>query len=145
MQSSREVQIGEVEYRVTTFAASKGLGYLQKILKIVGPAIGDIFSQVAETGIAEASIEDAALSKAIKELTQNMDDDNVAKLVQDMIRTGVTKGGQELKFDQEFSGNYGAMIQLVAAIIKDNYSSFFGESGFGKLQELIPQAASNEQ
>lgn len=146
MQSNREVEIGDVTYSVTTFPAHKGLGYLQKLLKIVGPAIGEIFSKAAVEGgdFEAASIEDEALSGAIKELTQNMDKENVAQLIQDMIKDGVTKSGQPVQFNQEFSGNYGALVSLVGAIVKDNYSSFFGESGFGKLQELIPLPQSKE-
>lgn len=141
MQSSRELTIGEVEYRITTFPAFKGLTFLQKLLKLVGPAIGEIFAK-SSTG-DEASIEEVALSGAIKELTTNLDKENVAQLVQEMIKAGVTKSGQPIQFDQEFSGQYGVLFELVGAIIKDNYSSFFGESGFEKLQELLPQPQSN--
>lgn len=147
MQSTTELQIGDVEYKITTFPASKGLAYLQKLLKIVGPAIGEIFANAAVSGTEafELNIEDEALSAAIRELTVNMDKDNVAQLVEDMITAAVLKNGQPLQFNQEFSGNYGAMIKIMGAIIKENYSSFFGESGFGELQKLIPQPPSNKK
>ncbi len=147
MQSTTELVIGDVEYKITTFPAFKGLTYLQKLLKIVGPAIGEIFSKAASSGEEgfELDIEDEALSTAIRELTVNMDKENVAQLVQDMIIDAVLKNGQPLQFNQEFSGNYGAMVKILAAIIKENYSSFFGESGFGGLQKLIPQPPSKQE
>ncbi len=147
MQSSKEVTFGDVEYRVTTFPASKGLTYLQKLLKIVGPAVGEILSKAAVDGegLSDISVEDEALSFAIRELTTNLDKDNVAQLVQDMIKDGVTKGGQNVPFDQEFSGNYGNLVKLLGVIIKENYSSFFGESGFEELLTMLPQPPSSKE
>ncbi len=147
MQSTTELAIGDVEYKITTFPAFKGLTYLQKLLKIVGPAIGEIFSNAAASGSEafELDIEDEALSTAIRELTVNLDKENVAQLVQDMITSSVLKGGQPIQFNQEFSGNYGAMVKIMGAIIKENYSSFFGESGLGGLQKLIPQPLSKQE
>jgi len=147
MQSSTEVTIGDVEYRVTTFPAFKGLTYLQKLLKIVGPAVGEVFAKAAtsEDGAASFDIEDEALSLAIRELTTNLDRDNVAQLVQDMIKDAVTKGGQVPNFNQEFSANYGALVKLLGVIVKENYSSFFGESGFGELAAMLPQPPSKNE
>jgi len=146
MQSTTELVIGDVEYKITTFPAFKGLTYLQKLLKIVGPAIGEIFSNASEgeNGF-ELDIEQEALSTAIKELTANLDKGNVAQLVQDMIKASVLKNGQPLQFDQEFSGNYGVMIKILGTIIKDNYASFFEDGGFGGLQNIIPQPRSSKE
>lgn len=147
MQSSTEVTYGESEYRITTFPAFKGLSYLQKLLKIVGPAIGEIFSKASAEGgdISDLVLEEEALSFAIKELTTNLDKENVAQLVQDMIKDGVTKGGQPVNFNQEFAGNYGNMAKLIGVIIKENYSSFFGEGGFEGLADLLPQPPSKSE
>ncbi len=147
MQRAIDVTIGDVEYTVTTFPAFKGLTYLQKLLKIVGPAIGEIFSKAAADGeaLADISVDDEALSFAIRELTTNLDKENVAQLVQDMIKDAVTKAGQPITFNQEFSSNYGALMKLIGTIVKENYQSFFGESGFAELQKLIPQPQSKSE
>ncbi len=147
MQRAIEVTIGDVEYTVTTFPAFKGLTYLQKLLKIVGPAIGEIFSKAAAEGegLSDISVDDEALSFAIRELTTNLDKENVAQLVQDMIKDAVTKAGQPIMFNQEFSSNYGALMKLIGTIVKENYQSFFGESGFVELQKLIPQPQSKSE
>jgi hypothetical protein len=116
MQRAVEVTVGDDTYMVTTFPAFKGLTYLQKLLKIVGPAIGELFAKAAAEGgesLSDISIEDEALSFAIRELTTNLDRDNVAQLVQDMIKDAVTKGGQPIKFNQEFSGNYAPLLKLL--------------------------------
>jgi len=147
MQSSTEVTYGDVEYRVTTFPAFKGLSYLQKLLKIVGPAIGEIFSKASAEGgaVSDLVLEEEALSFAIRELTTNLDKENVAQLVQDMIKDAVLKNGQPVNFNQEFSGNYGNLMKLVGVIVKENYSSFFGEGGFEGLANLLPQPPSSEE
>ena len=147
MQNSIEVTYGESEYRITTFPAFKGLTYLQKLLKIVGPAIGEIFSKASAEGgnVSDLVLEEEALSFAIKELTTNLDKENVAQIVQDMIKDGVTKGGQPLNFNQEFSANYGSLVKLLGTIIKENYSSFFGEGGFEGLVNLLPQPPSKSE
>jgi hypothetical protein len=148
MQRAVEVTVGDDTYMVTTFPAFKGLTYLQKLLKIVGPAIGELFAKAAAEGgesLSDISIEDEALSFAIRELTTNLDRDNVAQLVQDMIKDAVTKGGQPIKFNQEFSGNYAPLLKLLGTIVKENYSSFFGEGGLSGLQALVSPPPSNNE
>jgi len=148
MQTGIDVIIGEKTYTVTTFAAFKGLSYLQKLLAIVGPSIGEAFSTGAagdNVALGELTLDQDVLSKAIALLIENLDKTNVAKLVTDMVKDGVTVNGQTVPFDQEFSANYGALVTLVGAIIKENYSSFFGESGFGGLQELLAQPQSKPE
>ena len=147
MQRGIEVTIGDDIFTVTTFPAFKGLTYLQKLLKIVGPAVGELFAKAATegSGFQDISVEDEALSYAIRELTTNLDKENVAQLVQDMIKDGVTKAGQPVQFNQEFSGNYGSLLKLIGTIVKENYSSFFGEGGFDGLQSLIPQPPSKSE
>ena len=147
MQRAIEVTIGDVEYTVTTFPAFKGLTYLQKLLKIVGPAIGEIFSKAAVEGegFSDISVDDEALSFAIRELTTNLDKENVAQLVQDMIKDSATKSGQPISFNQEFASNYGALMKLIGTIVKENYQSFFGEGGFEELQNLVPRQPSKSE
>jgi len=147
MQRGIEVETGGQTYIVTTFPAFKGLTYLQKILKIVGPSVAQVFSAAdLEKGeLSEISIEDEALASAISSLTENLDKDNTAQLVQSMIKDSVTKGGQPVVFDQEFSGNFSPLVKLLGVIIKENYSSFFEESGFGGLASLFPQPQSKDE
>ena len=103
MQRGIEVETGGQTYIVTTFPAFKGLMYLQKILKIVGPSVAQVFSSadLAKGELSEISIEDEALASAISSLTENLDKDNTAQLVQSMIKDSVTKSGQPVVFDQE--------------------------------------------
>ena len=148
MQTATTVTVGERDYTVTTFPAFKGLSYLQKLMKVFGPSLGEIMSNVAADGevdLENFSIEDEALSKAISLLTENLDKSNVAQLAQEMIKEAVTINGQTVRFDQEFSANYGALIKLLTAIIRENYSSFFDESGFGGLRDMLPQPRSNDE
>lgn len=140
MQQAHEVQVGDTLYTITTFPSFKGLGYLQKILAVVGPSLAQAFAAGAAGDNADdLVVEEDTLSQALALLLQNMDKVNVAKLLSDMVKDSVTINGQKPAFDQEFSANYGALMKVVTAIIKENYSSFFGESGFGELLGLLPQ------
>lgn len=143
MQTATEVTVGDITYTITTFPALKGLTYLQKLMKIFGPAIGQIISQASEEA-TEVEVEEEALSKAIALMSENLDKDDVATLVKTMVVEAVTISGQPVPFDQQFSANYGALIKVITAILKENYSSFFGESGFGNLSGLLPLPQQND-
>lgn len=143
--SARNREGEDVTYTVTTFPANKGLKYLQKLLKVVGPAVGELFAKAAAEGEEGFSIEDEALALAIRELSGNFDKENIAQLVQDMIKDAVTLNGQPIQFGQEFAANYGVLMKLIGAIVKENYSSFFGEDGLGELQSLIPRPSSSKE
>lgn len=145
MQTSEELVVGEKSYSITTFPAFKGLSYLQKLLKVFGPSLGELFSTASMETVEEFSIEEEALTKSISLLVENLDQANIAQLAKDMVSDGVTINGQTVLFDQEFSANYGALISILGAVIRVNYSSFFDGSGFGGLAKLLPQPLSNNE
>ena len=86
MQQGIEVTIGEKVFIVTTFPALKGLKYLQKILKVVGPSIGEAFASGAagdDTPLADLQVDEDVLARAISLLIENLDKADVAQLVSD--------------------------------------------------------------
>ena len=82
------------------------------------------------------------MAKAVGSLAQQMHDAKTFSLIMSLITLGGTRvDGTELTetvFDMHFAGNYGNLVNLLKAIIMENYGSFFGESGIGG---MIPSVA----
>ena len=128
-----KIDIQGDEYTFNTFPATKGLAYLTKLLKIVGPAFGKLTAGNEPV----AGEEDVSFSQAVEILVENLYKEDVTALVKAMT-SGVTKNGMQLEFDQDFAGNYGVMLQILVAIIKENYSSFFTGNGISDIIGVIP-------
>ena len=140
MQGTIETVVGGITYQVTTFNAVKGLKFLQKLLKVVGPSLGELIAASQDDEKSGITIEEEALSKIIGMLVENMDHVDMSDLIADMFQS-VTINGQPIAFSQHFAGNYGHLVAVLGTIVKENYSSFFDGSGFGGLQEVMPTAA----
>lgn len=126
--SSHNVQIGEEAYVVNTFPATKGVVYLKKLMKVVGPALAEI----AGAGEDGTQTGEANLGKAAEILFENLDKEGLDQMIIDWVKNNVTKNGQPVVFDQEFAENYGALFTLVKEIIVINYGSVF-QNGFAGL------------
>lgn len=124
--SSHEVQVGDETYVVNTFPATKGLMYLKRLLKVVGPAMAEM------AGSEEGQINSGGFGKAAEVLFDNLDKENLDQMVVDWVKNNVTKNGQPVIFDNEFSQNYGALFTLIKEMINLNYGSVF-QNGFGGL------------
>lgn len=130
--SSHEVLIGEVAYVVNTFPAVKGLGYLKKLLKVIGPALAEMASG------DDGQMNQEGIGRAAEILFDNLDKENLDSMIVDWCKNNVTKNGQPINFDMEFAENYGALFTLIKEIIMLNYSSVF-QNGFAS---LMPNLAS---
>lgn len=144
-----EHTVGDRKYAANTLPASKGLKLLKQLLGIFGPALAEIFGSAApddfkgEIKPEDFTVDSQAFSRAAQLFVENLDKVEVEALVKDMLH-GMTVNGQPISsFDNEFSGNYGALMSLLSKVVTENYSSFFGESGFGGLLTLVNQARSN--
>ena len=113
------IEVGGEEFRIQPFPAFKGLVYLKKLVKIVGPSLASALGEDGE--VKEGSLN---LDKAIELLVQNFDGDGVETLIKDLIKS-VTKNGQPLNFDIEFMADYGKLFKLLTEVIKVNYGSVF--------------------
>lgn len=120
-----ELTIEGETFRITPFPAFKGLVYLKKLTKIVGPSAAAMFGEIDENG------ESNGPEKAVELLVSNFDGDGVETLIKDFMAS-VTKGGQPLIFDIEFQANYGKLLKLVIEVVKVNYSSVFQLGGLFK-------------
>lgn len=141
MQKTIEHTVGDTTYQITTFPALKGLSILQRLLTIIGPSISEIVGSAeinAESKLEDFVVDGDVFGKALGMFIENMDKADAAKLMREMVDSSVTVDGQKLPFDQHFSHNYGHLISVIVAIVRENYQSFFDGSGFGGLESLLP-------
>tara|TARA_R110000803_G_scaffold13482_1_gene37862 strand:- start:12493 stop:12879 length:387 start_codon:yes stop_codon:yes gene_type:complete len=124
MIEDKELEIDGETFRIAPFPAFKGLVYLKKLTKIVGPSIATMFGGEEATELADLS----SAEKAVELLVQNFDGDGVETLIKDLVAS-VTKNGQPLVFDIEFQANYGKLLKLVVEVVKVNYGSVFQLGG----------------
>lgn len=142
---STEIVVGDETYIVQSFTASTGLKHLQKILKLAGPSLATFFSDASSEGAeGDLTVDSSAITGAVNLFVANLDKVDAAQLVQDLIKDSVLKNGQPVQFNTEFAANYGALIKVLTAVLTENYSSFFGESGLdlGSLAPLLPNSES---
>lgn len=108
------------DFGITPIPATKGLGYMRRLTKLLGPSITALFSAADE----ESSVEMDGLQKAVNLLVENMDKEDVTQLIIELIRT-VHKNGQSINFDMEFTGNYQKLFLILAEVLKVNFGSLF--------------------
>lgn len=123
-RETQNVQVGNEVYQVTPFVATKGLAYLKKLLKVVGPALAEI------AGEGDGTVNADGLGKAAAILFDNLDKEGLDLMIKEWVDKYVTKNGQPVIFDTEFMADYGILFGLVKEIIVINYSSVF-QDGFG--------------
>lgn len=123
---SHNVEVNGEIYTITTFTATKGVVYLKKIAKVIGPA----FAELAGGSDENQQVEAAHLGKAAQLFFDNIDKEGVDKMIEEWVKGYVTKNGQPIIFDMEFAENYGALFALVKEIINLNYKTVF-QGGFG--------------
>lgn len=122
----KELIIDGETYRIQPFPAFKGLIYLKKLTKIVGPSVATMI------GNGEDSLEgEIDPEKAVALLVQNFEGDGVETLIKDLM-AAVTKNGQPLIFDIEFQAAYDKLFKLVLEVVKVNYGSVFQLGGLLK-------------
>lgn len=119
----KEIIIGDATYRIQPFPAFKGLVYLKKLTKLVGPSMTTLLG-----GSDGVDVDISSAEKAVELLVENFDGDGVETLIKDFMAS-VTKNGQPIAFDIEFMADYGKLMKLVAEVVKVNYGSVFQLGG----------------
>ncbi|MNY19204.1 hypothetical protein D3C86_1526260 [compost metagenome] len=113
----KTVTISGEEFLLTSLPATRGLAYLKQLSKLIGPS----FSALSKEG--------GTVSDALEALFENMDSVAVEDLVKNLVTQGATKGSVSISFDNEFSGEYDKLFELVKAVVEHNYSSVFSLLG----------------
>jgi hypothetical protein len=120
-----DVHIDGVDYKITQFLATKGLGIEVKLMKLLGPSFMEL-----QKAAQDENAQEAVLSAAITVLIEQFDKVDVVALIKELL-SGVTKGTATINFDQEFAGRYGAIFDLVKEVLKFNFADVFSKLGLG--------------
>jgi hypothetical protein len=137
--------IGQNTYTVTQLAATPAYTLLTKLMKIIGPAFG------ALAGASEGKPVSEALKAALQELTSRLDEDEVKKIVNQLVATVIvhTDNGMNAPLPKVFEshfhgGNLSEFFQVLGFVLEVNYSDFFGglESVKQKAASLVAGSVS---
>jgi hypothetical protein len=120
-----DVHIDGVDYKITQFLATKGLGIEVKLMKLLGPSFMEL-----QKASQDENAQEAVLSAAITVLIEQFDKVDVVALIKELL-SGVTKGTATINFDQEFAGRYGVIFDLVKEVLKFNFADVFSKLGLG--------------
>lgn len=118
MREQKEIQVAGDTYLLHQYGAIEGLKYQKGLARVLLPAIAEI-TQSGE-GLSEAS----AIARAMDKLAENIDKID-ERMIEAMVVRGATKNNVAINFDNEFSGSYMKLFQLLKEIIMFNFGSVF--------------------
>lgn len=116
---TRTTEINGETWSCNPFMGTTGVGYLKRLFKVFGQSFSVLVSQ--EDG-------EVGMGRAIDLLVENLDKDDVVDLVKKLC-SGVMKDGKVINFDTEFAARYDVLIKVVTFVVKENFGSFFQNSG----------------
>jgi hypothetical protein len=121
-------QIGDSEYSVTQWPASKSILMKLKLVKSFGPSLTSLMSAFSEDKKKQKDQEAAAISKALEILFQSTTPEELLKLIESSV-IGVAKDGTritESSFNEHFSGdNLMDVYKVFIFTLQVNYSNLF--------------------
>lgn len=115
----KSVPIGDAQYEIQAFPATKGIRIFKNLAKLIGPAL---------KALSESKNEEEASIMAIGALMESMDDVAVDELMQQLM-SGVTKDKMAINFDTEFMADYGKLVKLAQEVVALNWGSLFNVLG----------------
>lgn len=125
MQGTKEVSLNDTNYTFTQMPPTRALKVLNRIIKMVGPGVAQIW---AGKGLDAGT--DEAIPKVVQGLCNNMDEDKVIALIKDEIMDTVLIGGAKGSkvFDNHFTGKLGEMFKVMGIALEHNYKDFLSET-----------------
>lgn len=145
---AKEKQIGESIYRINTYATGKNLAFMVRLTKVFGESVPAFFSGLQpehedrdfasmgedEFCAYEKELEGKqgkaffnAMQTAVGLLVDNLDKDDVPKLIEEMVKAAQTqKDGQLVNYESDFAGaGIANLLQVMYFIIEENYAKVF--------------------
>lgn len=148
MVQTKTKEIKGKSYQVTPFMAIEGLRLKAYLLKLVGPAIGELAGSV--DGL-DSEINSASITKVIEKITEVLDENTfislIKRLLQNVLVNWTDENGQKhaVAFAQDFETSLNVVFQgelfsiypVLGFVLEVNYPDFFG-----KVAPLIGQKMS---
>lgn len=138
MVTTQERIIDGHTWAVTQLPPTRSLKLMARLLKIVGPALGQGLSAGADLDKADIS----AFGPAIEKLLLQLDGDTLDAVVKESLATARIDGQEALVgFEVTFHGRLVELLKGVAFALEVNYSDFFGGL-VGELRSRMGPSAS---
>lgn len=135
MISAKKKTIDGSEYMVTQMTARQALKMQAKLLKLLGPCLGEAISAMLTKD------DKTGLSRSLMALASTVDEKTFDGLVFELL-VGVRKDGVELRdgeINLEFAGALNTLYKVIAFVLEANYSDFWAEGGIiHTLAALLP-------
>ena len=112
-----KVTIKDKEYRFYKMTGRTSFRVFRKL--------SSLFGLVFQNASFGADLDQSSLISGVLFALGDDEFDEISELLMD----GVTVEGEDLNIDRHFQGNISSMIELMIAIIQENYADFFTESG----------------
>lgn len=150
----RKKEFNGKTYQLTVLPAGEGYAMALRLLKLILPALGGGLDGMQHDELihgAPRTFSDLALT-----ICEQMDKADVLGITKRLVKD-VVVDGQGIDFDEYFAANYGELITVLEWSLKENFGSFFTESGIqtrlmnlvgtltGKAPEESTQEESKEQ
>jgi hypothetical protein len=124
-QDLKECKVGKNSFSINKMGARKSVRVLVKLAKLVGPGLSPFMEKDAQKDPK------AKLGKAFMALIGHTNEDEVMKLLEELLAEAVVhgKGSQTAAelFDHIFKGDAMAPFKLAVEVVNHNYSNFFDE------------------
>lgn len=121
---SEEVSVDGRRYILNQYTAGKAVKLLARIAKVIGKPIALITG-----GGMGKEMTGEILATAVDALTQNLEPDDLDKMIRDILEGTLLIDGNKNKnvvaiFDIEFAGELGHLFNLLKEVLKFQYSDF---------------------
>ncbi len=131
------VTIKEDEYTVHLLKTTVGLAMSLEIGKLLMPSLGAGIDGFRHDEILHGA--PTTFADLGKLLVSQMGEVKIVEMIKALLNN-VEIGGKKIDFETHFRKNYGTLMQLVEFALRENFESFFTESG---LQTRFVQLMSN--
>ncbi len=133
MIETKEIVLNGSVYSVTQMPARRALKVQAKLMKLLGPAIGQMFL------VSSSDSADENIPKIISLLVDQLDEKTFDTFILELIEFYVRKDGKEVNaqtFDLIFAGKLNELFLLLKFILEVNFADFFQEGGI--IKSLTP-------
>jgi hypothetical protein len=142
MIETKEKEIDGRMIMVTQFPGRRALSHKTRLIKLLGPAVAQLFTEDK----IDLTKDISSLSKVIDKLSSTLDENDFVRFVLDLLKCTRLDGKEitEAVFDDEFSGDLLLMYKILWYTLEVNYGNFFAHSGIGKILSTMPRTQTKE-
>ena len=128
-------EVNCTDYTIQLLPATSGLAMSLEISKLLAPSVGAGLDGFGHDELLHGKA--TTFSGVAKLLATQLGTVDVSGMVKALLNN-LEADGKKVNFDTHFRGNYGDLIQLIEFALKENFESFFTESGLKtRLTEVI--------